>query len=62
MFSKYVNDFVMSFLGRQLQCGFAVIDFRLYISTMFEQQAHDLQRAIERGPVQRGHADLILRI
>jgi hypothetical protein len=46
----------MSFVSRPLQCGLAVIVLRLYISTVFEQQPHNLQRPIDRGPVQRGPA------
>jgi hypothetical protein len=41
----------MSFISRNLQCGLAVIHLRLYISTVFEQQAHNLQL-----PPVRGHA------
>jgi hypothetical protein len=48
----------MSSLSRNLQCGLAVIALRLYISAVFEQHAHNLQRPIERGIVQRGPAEL----
>ena len=62
MFSQKFYDFVVSSVSSNLQCGLAVSALRLYISTVFEQQAHNLQRLITRGCVQRGEADLILHI
>jgi hypothetical protein len=52
----------MSFLSRFLQCGLAIFICRLYISTVFEQQAPNLQRPIERGPLQWGQSLLTVHI
>jgi hypothetical protein len=46
----------MSSVSRFLQCGLSVIPLHLNISTVFEQQAHNLQHPMERGHVQRGPA------
>ena len=62
MFSQKFHDFVVSSVSSNLQRGLAVSALRLYISTVFEQQAHNLRRHITRGRVQRGEADLILHI
>ena len=56
------SEFDVSFLSRILQSDPAAISPRLYISTVFEQQAHNLQRPTERGQVQRDLAEQILDI
>ena len=41
---------MMSYLSRILQCSLVIHVVHLYIRIVFEQQTHNLQRLIERGP------------